>query len=297
MNDRPRGIFFIDLDGTLVGAGRQPDSARPGADYEHGVNDRVWGPLDALRAAGWRLAVCTGRPGRGIALDIARRFDPDGLHVFESGGAVLDTHGNVHESHPIEADAVSAIAALSTTEGATLEAYAANGRYLVPERDTFVASHETLLGFEAELTTTWPPPVPLVRLQWVVPTPRWPALRELALRPRSGSGAASAPLALVSAHEGRSPMVPDVSFISMTRRGISKATGMRTVLAALGLTPAEAAMAGDNHNDLDGLRLVGRAFVPVDGAEVARALAHHLIPGPSDGGVAEAAMMLASGRA
>jgi hypothetical protein len=265
---KARGIFFIDLDGTLVG--------------EHGIHDRVWAPLLALREAGVRLAVCTGRPGRGVAMDIARRLDPEGLHVFESGGAVMTTKGQLIADHPIAASAVADIAAFAKAHTCTLEAYTADGRYLVPDRDDLVRAHEDLLGFEAELSPTWPPTLPLVRLQLVTPTTRWPELARLA----------APSLAPVSAHEGRSPRVPGISFISITAPAVSKATGMRIVLDALGLAPALAAMAGDNHNDLDALRLAGTAFVPDDGRPEAQALAHHLIPSPSRGGIADAAAML-----
>ena len=235
-----------------------------------------------MASAGWRLAVCTGRPGRGSAMEIARRLDPEGLHVFESGGVVLDTAGRVFESHPIPAASVAAVARFSTENALTLEAYTAQGRYLVAQRDPYVLSHEVLLGVPAELVDVWPPTEDLVRLQWLMPRARWEAV----LASHAGV------LEGISAHEARAPSMPEVSFVSMTRRGISKADGMRAVLAAYGLGPEQAAMVGDNNNDIDGLKLVSRRFVPEDGAPAARALADHLVPSPRDGGVAEAARLL-----
>jgi len=263
METHAAGVFFVDRDGTLVG--------------RDGIAERVWGPLRELRRAGWRIAVCTGRPGRGVAMEVARRVDPDGLHVFESGGAVLDTAGRVVSQQPIPSEAVHTIARTSREEAAVLECYSAEGRYLVLEKEAYVLAHEKLLGFEAELSE-WPPSVSLVRMQWVVPSTRWPLLREQS----------EAVLRLVSSHEGRSPLVPDVSFISMTALGVSKATGMAAVLAHYGVSPERAAMVGDNHNDIEGLRLVGRAFVPEDGVAEALALAHQRVPSANVGGVAEA---------
>jgi Cof subfamily protein (haloacid dehalogenase superfamily) len=264
---KARGIFFIDLDGTLVG--------------EHGVHDRVWEPLHALRDAGVRLSICTGRPGRGIAMDIARTLDPDGLHVFESGAVVMDTLGKVHARHPLTRAAITDIVAFATHHRRTLEAYTADGRYLVPARDPIIEAHEDLLGYQAELSA-WPPDDDLVRLLLALPTPDWPAVESLA-----------APiLAHVSAHEGRSPRMPNISFISMTAPNVSKATAMQTVLDHLGLTPAETAMAGDNHNDLEALEFAAFAFVPEDGRIEALALADHVVPSPSEGGIAEAAAIL-----
>lgn len=267
VNERPRGILFVDLDGTLVGA--------------NGIAERVWPPLAALREAGYRIAVCTGRPGRGIALEVARRVDPDGLHVFESGAVVMHASGEVLVHHAIPAEAVSAMAALGVAEQVTLECYSADARYLARERNTFITDHEALLGFAAEIVA-WPPSAPLVRMQWVVLHEDWPRLQIAAAELLTG----------VAAHEGRSPRMPGVSFVSMTAPGVSKATGIRAVLERLGIPRADAAMAGDNYNDIEGFGAVGTVFVPVDGVAEALALADHPIPSPNDGGVAEAASLL-----
>lgn len=263
-----KGVLFIDLDGTLVGA--------------NGIHERVWQPLQDLRRAGWRLAICTGRPGRGIALELARRLDPDGLHVFESGSVVLDTHGRVVASRTLTPPSVAAINTFGTTHGITVEAYSQEGRFLVASReDPLVVAHEGLLGLESEVGP-WPPHEPLVRMQWNMPSPRWAELSALA-RPITET---------LSAHEGRSPRMPGVSFVSLTPAGVSKGTGISVVLSAYGLSPSHAAMAGDNLNDLEALALVGRRFVPVDGAAEALALADVLIAPPEEGGVADAALAL-----
>jgi len=87
-----------------------------------------------------------------------------------------------------------------------------------------------------------------------------------------------------------------VSFVSMTAPGVSQATGVRIVLARLGLARADAAMVGDNHNDIAAFGAVGRVFVPADGVPAALALADHIVPGPAEGGVADAAHLLLAAR-
>ncbi len=267
-----RGVLFIDLDGTLVGAG--------------GVHERVWAPLEALRRSGWRLSICTGRPGRGTAMELARRLDPEGLHVFESGSVVLDTRGQIVAARTLTPSTVESVAAFGARHGVTVEAYSQDGRFLVETRaDPLIEAHEGLLGLSSEVST-WPPRAPLVRMQWNLPSPRWAELSELA-RPVT---------ATLSAHEGRSPRMPGISFVSLTPAGVSKATGVSVVLTAYGVSPAQAAMAGDNLNDLEALSLVGRRYVPVDGMAEARRLADVLIASPDDGGVAEAALDLLDAR-
>jgi len=262
--EHARGILFVDLDGTLVG----PD----------GVADRVWPALARLREAGVRIALCTGRPGRGIAADIARRLDPEGLHVVESGAVVMRGTGEVFSAHTIEPEHARALAELAARLDVTLEAYTADGRYLVRERSELVRRHEALLGLAAEVVP-WPPSDPVVRLLWVVPEPEWPALER----------EAASVMRHVAAHSGRSPKMPGISFISMTAPSVSKATGVRSVLEAFTLDRARAAMAGDDLNDLVAFAEVDHVFVPSDGAPEARARAHVVIPSPSLGGVADAA--------
>lgn len=267
------GILFIDLDGTLVGP--------------QGIAPRVWPALDALRAAGWRLAICTGRPGRGIALETARRLDPDGLHVFESGGVVMHAAGRVVAHHPLDPGAVASLAAVGAdpmNADTTLEAYTADARFLCRQKTDLIRAHEELLGFSAELCA-WPPSDALVRMQWVVPQDRWPAL----------ATAAASAMTLVAAHQGRSPKMPGVAFVSMTAPGVSKATGVRVVLEHFGLAREQAAMAGDDLNDLSAFAEVGRTFAPDDGNPAVRARATELIPGPALGGVADAAERLLRG--
>lgn len=265
--EHARGILFIDLDGTLVG----PD----------GVAERVWCALESLREAGVRIALCTGRPGRGIAAEIARRIDPEGLHVVESGAVVMRGAGEVFAAHAIAAEHARLLGELAIRLDVTLEAYTADGRYLVRERDALVRRHEVLLGIPAEVVP-WPPAEPVVRLLWVVPEHAWPALQH----------AASQAMRHVSAHSGRSPKMPGVRFVSMTAPGVSKATGVRTVLDAFQLDRARAAMAGDDLNDLVAFDEVSLVYVPVDGAPEAVARASRVIPSPALGGVADAALEL-----
>lgn len=259
----PAGVLFVDVDGTLVGAS--------------GVAPRVWPALERVRAAGWRVALCTGRPGRGQALDFARRVDPDGLHVFESGAAVLTTDGAVVHADALALDVIAAALALGDRFGAVNEVYTADGDYCVRARGPLVAGHEALLAVDARVGP-FPTDRTIVRVLWMIEdaADTWPALRDAA-------ATLDADL-----HTGRSPRMPGVRFVGVTARGVSKASGARHVLDAFGVGPERAAMIGDNLNDLTALRYVGTAFVAADGAPEALALADHVVPGPDAGGVADA---------
>lgn len=259
------GVLFVDVDGTLVGA--------------NDVAPRVWPALARLRERGWRVGVCTGRPGRGEALGYAARVDPEGLHVFESGAVVMRGDGTVVRADALPTAAVAEAIALGDAVGATVEVYTAAGGYHARERNTQIAAHEALLGVGATIGPL--PAGPIVRVQWVVGDDAWPALER---------GAAA--IDGVDIHVGRSPRMPAVRFVAVTARGVSKASGVRAALALLGVPIERAAMVGDNLNDIPALRIVGAAFVTADGAPEALAIAHHVVPGPDAGGVADAAELL-----
>lgn len=267
------GLLFIDIDGTLVGP--------------RGVSERVWPALAELRAAGWGIGLATGRPGRGEALALARRADPDGLglHVFESGAAVLSSAGAVVDSEPLPAAALADIVALGARLGATVEAYTASGRYLAEVRDDYILRHEALLGADAELVPAIAEVSGLVRVQWVAPLPAWPALRAAAQRELVG----------VTVHEGRSPKMPDVVFAAVTAQGVSKGSGITRAAARLGVPLARVAMAGDALNDLSAFAVAGLTFCAADGVPAARAAARWVVPGPDEGGVADAVAILLAG--
>ncbi|TNF25445.1 MAG: HAD family phosphatase, partial [Deltaproteobacteria bacterium] len=222
-----------------------------------------------------RVGVCTGRPGRGLALDYAGRVDRDGLHVFESGAVVMRGDGALVHADALSAAAIDRAVALGDEVGATVEVYTAREGFHARERDVHIAAHERLLGVAARIGPI--PDGPIVRLQWVIEEARWPTLER-----------AAADLADVDIHLGRSPKMPGMCFVAVTARGVSKASGMRVALARLGVPAERAAMVGDNLNDLPAFRAVGTAFATADGAPEAIAEAHHVVPGPAEGGVADA---------
>lgn len=263
------GVLFVDVDGTLVGA--------------DGVAPRVWPALAELRERGWRVGICTGRPGRGLALDYAARVDVEGLHVFESGAVVMRGDGELVHADALSRAAIDAALALGDEVGATVELYSATDGFHARERDPNVAAHEALLGVEATIGPV--PDGPIVRVQWVVDDARWPALERGAAR-----------LSGVDIHVGRSPKMPGMRFVAVVGHGVSKASGVRAALARLGVPAERAAMVGDNLNDIPALEVVGTGFATADGAPEAIAVADHVVPGPAEGGVADAVEALLRGR-
>ncbi len=75
-------LIGIDVDGTLVGTGGS-------------IHPRVWEAVEHARGRGIHLALCSGRPAFGLALDYARRLEPTGWHIFQNGSSILNLAMNL----------------------------------------------------------------------------------------------------------------------------------------------------------------------------------------------------------
>ncbi|WP_337845604.1 HAD family hydrolase [Thermus sp.] len=230
-------LVFLDVDGTLVGP--------------QGVPECAWEAIEEAKAQGLRLSLVTGRPGRGEALRYARRLDPEGLHIFESGAVVLALGQDPHEppAHPFHVEALPEKAAQETVRlarrlGLLLEAYTADGGFFVEGADPVLEAHQALLDLKAEeanlLSLTG-----LVRLQ-ILLRPEDPLKAFLEGLPKD-----------LAFHLAESPKMPGVRFLSLTKGGVSKRTAAERVARAYGLSLREAAMVGDGENDLELIRAVG----------------------------------------
>ncbi|TBH21065.1 HAD family hydrolase [Thermus thermamylovorans] len=227
------GLVFVDVDGTLVG--------------REGVPPCVWPAAQALRAQGMRLALVTGRPGRGEALSLAGKLQPGGLHTFESGAVVLDLSQEPPRPFLVEAlpEGAAAEAVRRARQlGLPLEGYTAEGGFYVEGDSPLFRAHQALLGMEAEVADLLDQS-PLVRLQ-VLAEPEAPLGAFLETLPPE-----------LEAHVAESPKMPGVRFVSLTRRGVSKLSAARRVAEAYGLPLEACAMVGDGENDLELLQAVG----------------------------------------
>ncbi|HLR45912.1 MAG TPA: HAD hydrolase family protein, partial [Deinococcales bacterium] len=78
-------LVIVDLDGTMIGKSGQ-------------VLPCVWQGVDRLLEAGVKLAVCTGRPGMGVALRVAERIGPRNPHIFNNGALVTYVDGDTQHA-------------------------------------------------------------------------------------------------------------------------------------------------------------------------------------------------------
>lgn len=260
-------LVFIDVDGTLVG--------------EDGVPECVWEEVGALKARGVHLALTTGRPGRGLALEYAKRLAPEGLHIFESGAVVLALTQEAHAPparpllvEPLPEEAALEVQTFARTRGLPLEAYTASGGFYIAEDHPLLKRHQELLGFAARVLPLEEIKEPLVRLQILAGPGRWEEVKGL-------------PSAL-DLHTATSPRMPGVLFASLTRKGVSKRSAARFVAEAYGLSLDEAAMVGDGENDLELLEAVGLGIAMGNASERVKRAAKRVVSPVEACGLAEA---------
>lgn len=269
----PVRLVCVDVDGTLVGAAGT-------------VHPRVWDAVDRLRAAGVRIAACTGRPGFGNTRAFASRLDADGWHIFQNGASIVHADGGGSRSAALGDAVIDALLAQAHATGHTLEAYGDDDYAVRPgAADTAdrARRHAGLLGmsypersfeeFARERRGR------IVRAQWMLAHDDAAAM--LVAPP---PGARMVP--------SGSPVMPDTTFISVLAPDIDKVVGVRQVAAAYDVPLAAVMFVGDGSNDAAAMAAVGAEggwSVAMANAEPeARAAARLVVGHVEDGGLADA---------
>lgn len=265
-------LVGIDVDGTLIGS-----SGR--------VDPRVWRAAERARAAGIHLALCSGRPAFGVALDYARKLEADGWHIFQNGASILNLENGQSHSVPLPPACVKTLIAQAREIGEVLELYS-DDKYVTESTSAWAEAHATILGVPFEARPFESLEGPIVRAQWLL----------------SGEKAAQA---MAGPHPGlemaqsSSPMMLDTRFVGITREGVSKGSAMRSVAAEYGVDLQDVMYVGDSGNDLSALKIVGCPIAMANADAAVIEAAKHTVGHVDVGGLAEAlqlAIASASGR-
>ncbi|MBM0107343.1 Cof-type HAD-IIB family hydrolase [Steroidobacter sp. S1-65] len=221
-------LIGIDVDGTLVG-------------HSGEVPDIVWKTAEQARAAGIHLALCSGRPAFGVAAEYARRLDDDGWHIFQNGASIVNLATRESRSTPLPEGCVRGLISQARETEQVLELYG-DDDYAVESEAPWASQHADLLGlpFKPRPFETLLPP--LVRGQWL-------------LSPEDAERI-EAPPDLEMA-QSTSPLMPNVRFVGLTRKGVSKGSAMREIAAAYRIDMRDVMYIGDSGNDISALRVVG----------------------------------------
>ena len=254
-------LIGIDVDGTLVGAS--------GA-----VLPAVWEAAGRARAAGIRLALASGRPGFGIALEYARRLDPNGWHIFQNGASVVHLETSQSRSTAIPSKPVQILIEQARQTGRVLELY--TDRDCAIESDgEWAREHARLLEIPFEPRRFETLIGDIVRAQWLVS----PDDAEAVIQ--------NAPENLEVA-QSTSPIMPNVRFIGLTHQGVSKGTAMQALANEYGISLDEVMYVGDAGNDLSALRVVGVPVAMANADPAVIAAAKHVAGDVEEGGLVTA---------
>ena len=254
-------LVFTDVDGTLVGSSGT-------------VLPVIWPAAERLRAAGIRIAICSGRPAFGDARAYAARLDADGWHVFQNGASVVHLPSGKSLSTAIPASSVSALIARARATGRILELYT-DSEYAVESTSARAREHARLLGVPfaprpfASLRGT------IVRAQWLV------SLSEEDEAVGDDTGG-------LERSSSTSPVMPDTSFVNMTAHGVDKGRGVRAVAGEYGIALEHVMFVGDGNNDLPALRVVGFPVAMENAEPAVRAVARTTVGHVDNAGAAEA---------
>ena len=229
-------LAVLDIDGTLV-------------DSSGLVKDQVWQMIDKAQGAGMQFAVCTGRPGEGVAARIAKRLSANGPHIFQSGAVISNADGKVVKAFGLNESIGQDLVRLAREHNLALEMYSPNQLFV--ERQTPKSTaHAKVLGVTPVVQDLLEVihNEPIVRAQWVVSPEDLSLLEALELTNIEQSSATT-------------PALPDTLFISLTPKGVSKGSAV-TALAEHLQIPLDNIMAvGDSQGDVSMLEVVGHPIV------------------------------------
>lgn len=229
-------MLLLDIDGTLIGSSAQ-------------VQGCIWNAAAKAREAGVRLAVCTGRPGFGVAARVAQRLDPDTPHIFQSGAQITYLDGNPLQVSAVKEERIRHLVRHARELGVVLELYTPQSMY-VERRTEISVGHAKMIGVTpivrdlASVASN----EPVVRAQWVVPTSR---LQEVLAIDVEG----------IDRSVATSPALPDTCFVSLTRTGVGKGSATKLLCKRLELDPKHVMAVGDSPGDLSMLESVGHPRV------------------------------------
>ena len=254
-------LICIDVDGTLVGASGT-------------VTDATWAAAARARARGVRLAICSGRPGFGVARGYAGRLDADGWHIFQNGSSVVHLANGETRSGMMPTDAVARLIARARATGRPLELYG-DSDYVVESGAPRARRHAELLGIPFQPRPYESFDHAIVRAQWVVSHEEAQAIER---EPHEG----------LTVAVSLSPIMPDSSFVNVTPVGIDKGDALRRVATAYGFALEEVMMVGDSDNDVSALRVAGLPVAMGNAEPSVLAAARHVVADVERDGLAEA---------
>jgi Cof subfamily protein (haloacid dehalogenase superfamily) len=257
-------LVGIDVDGTLVGTGGF-------------IHPSIWDAAVRACERGIHLALCSGRPAFGIALEYARRLEAGGWHIFQNGASVVHLATGKSRSVPFPSAWKETLINQARSTGEVLELYS-DTTYVAESTSSWARDHADLLGVAFEPRPFESLTQPIVRAQWLLSQER---AREFTSAPHPGLEVA----------QSSSPLMPDTQFVGLTHEGVTKGSAIRSVAEGYGIPLQEVMYVGDAGNDLSALRIVGHPIAMGNADPAVLEAAAHVVGHVNQGGLAQALQM------
>jgi Cof subfamily protein (haloacid dehalogenase superfamily) len=229
-------LVILDIDGTMVGSSGQ-------------VQECVWQAVEKAKKQGVKFAVCTGRPGFGIAQRIAERLGNTHPHIFQNGAQLAFSSGEGVQVFALKEALSRQLMSYARSKNLVLELYTPNTLFI--ERKTPMSeAHARMIGVNAIVRDLEDviSREPVIRAQWVVPTGALDTV--LACKPEGSKfGVAS------------SPAQPDTYFVSVTKDIVSKGNAVQLLCETMKIPLTHVMAVGDSEGDLPMLERVGYPMV------------------------------------
>lgn len=261
MRDSKIRMVGIDVDGTLVGTGGL-------------IHPSVWEAARRACERGIHLALCSGRPAFGVALEYARRLEAGGWHCFQNGASIINLATGQSRSVPIPLPWKQTLIEQARTTGEALELYS-DTAYAVESTSSLARDHADLLGVAFEPRPLESLTQPIVRAQWLLSARR---AREVTSAPHAGLEMA----------QSSSPLMPDTQFVGLTREGVTKGAAVRSIAEEYGISLQDVMYVGDAGNDLSALRIVGHPIAMANADPDVLEAAGRCVGHVDQGGLAQA---------
>jgi len=257
-------LIGIDVDGTLVGSGGF-------------IHPRIWETAKRASERGIHLALCSGRPAFGLALEYARRLESGGWHAFQNGASIVNLATTQSRSVPFPVHWVKIFIEQARDTHETLELYS-DTAYVVESTSVWAREHADLLGVPFD-------PQPFESLTQTIVRAQWLLSRKLAVQ------FTAIPRPALEVAQSSSPLMPDTQFVGLTHEGVTKGSAMRSIAEEYGITMQDVMYVGDAGNDLSALQIVGHPIAMGNADPAVIAAAQHTVDHVDRGGLADALQM------
>ena len=266
-------LICIDVDGTLIGSSGSPTS-------------NVLNTIQMAISKGQLLALSTARGAMGPTLKYAKALNPNGWHIFHSGGALLHTGSDEVVAHALPQRIVDLALEVSQKNNWALEFYSARdyvagdltgseGALDVSGESNLAIAHSKMLGIEHVSGAPSDLSGEIVRAQFVVAKSSTEEVQEA----MSGFGKITA---------ATSPALPGVAFISITDERVDKGSAISYLASILGINVSSVMMVGDGLNDLDALNVVGHPVAMGNGHAEVLSIGKYIVGSVEDDGLCDA---------